>query len=397
MTNKTQNQQLPGIDRFFIILLLLTFAPGLSLIFLAFTRLRDTQEFFFFGYCYTCFIFLNLWAGYIFHLLYRNAEKKKIAFWQALTEGNDLKFRSDPFYRGGGRLVGNYREHHLRVETTRKEFLHTRIILSANIPSPHESLVNNNDTNNRQDTLKEVTTLLDFTKKLTNLRGQINTGENGQVFIYEQTGFEEDMKYVRGIINLFSDLADIYPKVIILGGKIVPYLQSIATNQKHGLRQVAAQWLYDIGQETKTRLSNQASNLLCLDCLARCVAHEIRLNSRKSTVYYGCQVCGQSQNFFKGVVIAILDNTITTEQAQYNGTLRVNWLARCSLFDFDKVEVVRATDEDVERFAIQVGNNTDSTRKSRYKKMNCIIRSGCDLSENTIRILRQVFGQVESQ
>ena len=74
--------------------------------------------------------------------------------------------------------------------------------------------------------------------------------------------------------------------------------------------------------------------------------------------------------------------------------LEVNWLKRRKLFDFDGVKIIRATDEDVERFAIQVGNDTDVTRVWKYKQMDCLVFAGSELSENTMRILRRMFGQV---
>jgi hypothetical protein len=72
----------------------------------------------------------------------------------------------------------------------------------------------------------------------------------------------------------------------------------------------------------------------------------------------------------------------------------VNWLTHRKLFDFDEVEIAQTTDEDVERFAVQVGNDTDPKRKPRYQKMRCVVSSECQLSENTMRILERMFGTV---
>jgi hypothetical protein len=83
-----------------------------------------------------------------------------------------------------------------------------------------------------------------------------------------------------------------------------------------------------------------------------------------------------------------------TEKFKQNGVLRVNWLTHRKLFDFDEVEIAQATDEDVERFAVQVGNDTDPKRKPRYQKMRCVVSSECHLSENTLRILERMFGVV---
>jgi len=75
--------------------------------------------------------------------------------------------------------------------------------------------------------------------------------------------------------------------------------------------------------------------------------------------------------------------------------LRVNWLIERNLFDFQAVEIVQASDEDIEQFANQVSNDTNSTRQPYYRRMRCYIASGCNISENTLKILRQQFGLVE--
>ncbi|MCS7254561.1 MAG: hypothetical protein RMK18_11645 [Armatimonadota bacterium] len=73
-------------------------------------------------------------------------------------------------------------------------------------------------------------------------------------------------------------------------------------------------------------------------------------------------------------MIAVLDSEIPWEKDFANGILRVNWLRRGSLFDFESVEIVRATDHDVERFCIQVRNEEDIYRRGRYRNMAC---GGC--------------------
>lgn len=138
--------------------------------------------------------------------------------------------------------------------------------------------------------------------------------------------------------------------------------------------------------------------ILYLHCFTRFDAYKVRLGGwldSETFTYYGCRTCHQSREFFEGWVVALLDNTLAQEQFQHNGVLRVNWLSRRALFDFDEVEIVQATDEDVERFAVQVGNDTDSLRKPRYQQMRCVVSADCGLSENTHRILQRMFGSVE--
>ena len=74
--------------------------------------------------------------------------------------------------------------------------------------------------------------------------------------------------------------------------------------------------------------------------------------------------------------------------------VRVNWFAHGDLFDFDQVEIISATDEEVERFAVKVGNDTDPFRQPHYKNMPCRIAENCNLSKNSIKVLQKMFGEV---
>ena len=157
-------------------------------------------------------------------------------------------------------------------------------------------------------------------------------------------------------------------------------------------------WLIlSIGEETKERLAKDVDKLLCPRCVVRCHPLEIDL-PQGSVKYYGCRLCHQSVDFQmwpEDGVIAVLDRKTQKRKTQNNSQIRVNWLALRRLFDFDRVEITQATDEEVERFAVQVGNDTNERQGSRYKEMICTVSSDCGLSENTMRILRYTFGSVE--
>ena len=73
-----------------------------------------------------------------------------------------------------------------------------------------------------------------------------------------------------------------------------------------------------------------------------------------------------------GQVALVLDRSMTIV-SQQTDILRVNWLQHRALFDFDWVEVVEVDAEDIERFAVQVGNDTDTIRKRRYPNLPCVI------------------------
>ncbi len=180
-----------------------------------------------------------------------------------------------------------------------------------------------------------------------------------------------------------------------LGGEAVAHLQPIAARRSSPLWRKALGLLQSIAQETTGRLAPRAAKLLCPHCLTRFGAHSVAVSEDKTFTYYGCRTCGQSRQFLEGDVVALLDAATTAEPVQQDGVVRVNWLPRRTLFDFDRIEIIQATDEAVERFAVQVGNDTDPFRKPHYQQMQCVVAPACELSENTWRILNRIFGQVE--
>jgi hypothetical protein len=184
--------------------------------------------------------------------------------------------------------------------------------------------------------------------------------------------------------------------LIALGGAAVEALRELAGDKTNPLWQTAIWLLAGIEHETANRFARRVSDLTCPHCLARFDARPVQVSVGVSFTYYGCRICGQSREFIyhpRGI-IAILDRSRTEALIHQDGVVRVNWLARRELFDFDQVELIQATDEEIERFAVQVGNDTDPFRKSRYEKMRCLIGPACQLSENTRRILRRMFGKV---
>ncbi|MBE7472990.1 MAG: hypothetical protein DPW09_12740 [Anaerolineae bacterium] len=184
--------------------------------------------------------------------------------------------------------------------------------------------------------------------------------------------------------------------LVALGGEAAEPLSRLAADEAHPLRAIALELLTYIEQETTLRFAGRLAQLLCPRCLTRFDAHSVNLPWGVSFTYYSCRACRQSREFLEGVkrVVAVLDTVWPEQQLRQKSSLRVNWLTRPGLFDFDRVEIIHAADQDAERFAIQVGNDTDPYRKPRYSQMTCMIGPDCQLSENTLRILEHTFGVI---
>jgi hypothetical protein len=150
-----------------------------------------------------------------------------------------------------------------------------------------------------------------------------------------------------------------------------------------------------IAHVTSERLAAKMERLVCHKCLCHPAPHPVR-NGKQRIVYYGCRICGQWRKFREASeVVAVLDSAMVDEETFAHGVLRINWLRRDGLFDFDRVEILRATEYDIEHFCIEVGNDTDPWRMGRYRLMPVRVAVDGDLSENTVRILRHQFERVE--
>lgn len=179
-------------------------------------------------------------------------------------------------------------------------------------------------------------------------------------------------------------------------GGVVDSLQTMIRQRKTSrqTRKIALRLLYQICRETIHHFKG-IPELVCPFCLTHCYPHRISLPLRRPVTYCGCRTCGQSWEWLElKNIVMVLNSAWSEEMKQQDSILWVNGLRRQTLFDFDWVEIEQASDEEVERFAVQVGNDTDIVRQPGYKRMRCIVSSTCHLSDNTLKILDSVFGQV---
>jgi hypothetical protein len=109
-----------------------------------------------------------------------------------------------------------------------------------------------------------------------------------------------------------------------------------------------------------------------------------------------CRACGKAGRFENvQVLVAVLDKRGISDPQHQGSTLRVNWLEKKQPFDFDRVEVVEATDADVEEFVRQTRYDSDPQLQKRLPRMQCVVNAQCHFQrENTMTILRQTFGSV---
>lgn len=243
--------------------------------------------------------------------------------------------------------------------------------------------------------------------------GLISLGQKFPQVVYERefwvTGYPEKELFNQHELERLYQLIEAYPNLVAFGGKMIPHLAKITYQSKHPLRETVSH-LLPIIASTTLHLEEQQDQLLCKNCLTQCSLHKATYLEYKPwanifaripkpgrefhIAYYGCRVCHQSQDFYQAdQVVAVLNNQVDNLVLQEKPILRINWIVHNTLFDFDTVEIIQATNQQVERFAVQIGNDLDSIRAGRYKKMSYMLSSNCQLSENTERILSQIFGK----
>ena len=174
---------------------------------------------------------------------------------------------------------------------------------------------------------------------------------------------------------------------------VEPLIQRLRDRDSH-VRQAVFRALESIGKAVK-----DPHHLFCRSCLARFQQRDCCFEGVGTLSMPVCRLCGRAADAILDVreLVAVLDTEMRQEFSCADGVARVSYLKRDAPFDFDWVEIVRASDYEVERFCVQVGNDTDPFRRGRYRQMGCLVAPGCRLSENTLRILGCMFGQVSAE
>ena len=322
--------------------------------------------------------------------------------WRPLAERNQLEFVPGVYQRvklQGAYVSGEYRGYPLKLdsfyrsEADDKTYIYTRIVVSVEAGN-YEAAAWLDELTDRV-TVQDVTQYLN-SSKMTSTRWPTKTEKNGAEIYYEQRGLETDVSLLQAMFDGLVEQAKTHAGVLGLGSEAVPILQQIGEDtQDSDFKNTVTQLLRGIALQTTAGLASEADVLICLDCVTRFTIHEVKLSWLEKISYVGCRTCGQSRRYHLGQVFAVLNDQLDEETYVQQEILHVNWSRRRSLFDFDAVAIASATDEAVERFAVQVGNDTDPIRRPRYAHMRCLISDQSGISNNSLRILQNTFDNVE--
>lgn len=324
----------------------------------------------------------------------RKSHEKHQAGWRRLAEATGLTFHPSPF-QAEVKVEGRYRGHQVMLKVdmrggSGKERSYTCLILEK---------FQDEGGANPDPSLKKFTAneLADFLNsgQAGYLGGKIKATPGGSTLRYEAFGIETNPQKLQTCLEWMSEALEAYPAIVASGGESVATLVQ-TTRQNGALHRFTRQLLREIAADTENRLAEYARYLFCPNCLTCCGEHEVSLGWLQEITFFGCRTCRQSRGFYEAnAVVVVLDNAMPEAIYKQVDTLYVNWFTRLAPFDFDRVDIRQATDEEVERFAVQVGNDTEVARNLRYPNMACRIDPLCNLSQNTRRILQRTFGSLE--
>jgi len=319
---------------------------------------------------------------------YKDSLKSDISLknaWTKFAKSNNLSFKSG--ININPHVYGNYRgyDFSLRIESINQGKLNIGTIISIKRTKKLMNLKRRLDT---EDIMHQFLTNIDF-----DIPGELKINDTHYLDYKKDTHYVDYLKISFESYNIIIRSAD---RLQSIADQLLKILE-VSFNVWIGGENIR-QAIQRIASETRLRIKPKIALLLCKKCLTFCSSHKVKLPSTLlKTVkaeYYGCRLCKQSRDFIKGRSIAVLDNQLNEKFSVRENEFQVNWLIYRKPFDFHEVRIIQTSDRDVEEFVMQAGNDMDEFHQPRYKEIPCIIASGCKLSENSLRILKNKFGEV---
>lgn len=145
----------------------------------------------------------------------------------------------------------------------------------------------------------------------------------------------------------------------------------------------------------KKQLKPHADKLVCKEHFTRFTLvklPDVQSGALRNVAYYACRTCGKASIVIPNVhfITAVLDTDMGKLTSLKNNHLRVNYLKFDKLFDFEKVEIISASEQEILSFIDRINGDTDKHRKKRYRKMECTLSRACK-SEEILSCLQETF------
>ncbi|MCA9190398.1 MAG: hypothetical protein KDB03_01495 [Planctomycetales bacterium] len=172
-----------------------------------------------------------------------------------------------------------------------------------------------------------------------------------------------------------------------LGGMVVTQLANSRDQQ------LAIALLTQISQTTIKNLSR--GRYFCQKCVTLVQSQTVKVRNKTFT-FWGCRSCGQGHKVLKlaGPLVGVIDPLGSEKFSQDRDLYQWNYSLLGVIGDIDRFEVRSGSDEDLERFLIDLSNDHDKVRHEMYRRSPLWIQIG-SVSTNTLSMAREMFGQVK--
>jgi RNase P subunit RPR2 len=310
--------------------------------------------------------------------------------WLDLTEKHKLYFVPAYFPSQHSTLSGTYRDFFLEMKTVDGTTLATIKYSTQFLEQVRQH------TAETPANLITLHYLVDILTTLNNIQAyDMQIAKDGQIVSCTIRNSEISLTELETFLDTQIEVIEAYTPLIAIGGEAIKPLRYVMVKHYGQVGQLAAAIIHAIGIDTTRRLAHKADRLLCSDCLTRFENRRVKMIGEKNVTYYGCRTCGQSRRYFAGRVVLVLDRAMQDEQTETERTLHLNWLQTKRLADVHLVNINQASDQDVERLVMQVHNDTTPGRRAKYAQLTCNVDPRCQLTENSLRLLRQTFKQIK--
>lgn len=140
-------------------------------------------------------------------------------------------------------------------------------------------------------------------------------------------------------------------------------------------------------------LAPRRHEICCDACLTRFRRRLLWLGTLPLVPVLVCRQCGRAgqARFDVRALVGVFDEGLPG-RAEAGRTLRIDLRQHDALFDFDRLEIHRATDHEVLRLCTRAAEG--AFRRRRYRRVRCLVSDRANLSENTLRVLERTFGTV---
>ena len=145
--------------------------------------------------------------------------------------------------------------------------------------------------------------------------------------------------------------------------------------------------------------NKRTSKILCKEHYHRFASlnhPHIKLSLTKKLPYFACRKCGRTLYAVNGInkVAVVLDEDYSVEVEMDSTSCRVNYFVYKDMFDFNEVEIIKASEKAIEQFCYLIHQDDDPFRKGGYKKMTCMVHKSANVSGNSMAILKNLFKKV---